>query len=296
MTQTFDTTAPGKLKNTQLWFASIITQKIDENSRLPLHSPSGVLLEEEARDYIKPSPTLTPARRIELYGQQYWWRLLNILHETYPLVTRLFGYYEFNYTLGIPYLHAYPPNTWSLNALGDHFVEWIRAEYHNNDKKLVQSAAELDLGHHNCFITKRLKALRAEDLPNPTDFSSLLTRPLYLHPCMQLFQFDFDLLSYRLEFLKEEPEYWMEHDFPVLDHTKTNLVIFRNTHNHIAWNTISEAEIKLLACFGKGSTINDACDWLEQQETAIFEEAEEHLHVWLQSWIIKQWLTLERPD
>jgi hypothetical protein len=296
MTQKFDSAAPGKLKKTQLWFAGIITQRIDEDSRIPPCAPSGTPIEEEACIFIKPSPTLRPAQRIELYSQQYWWRLLSILHDTYPFVTRLFGHHDFNQTLGIPYLMAYPPNTWSLNALGNNLPQWIFDNYHNSDKKLVQNAAELDFGFHDCFVAPQLKPLQSEATSQLEDFSPLLTRTLYLQPSVALFQFDYDLLNFRMEFLKEPPEYWIDNNFPPLEPTPLSLVVFRNSNNHTVWNTLTEAEIKLLNCFRKGSTIEEACNWIEQQDKSIYEEAEKNLHLWIQSWIVKKWLTLERPN
>lgn len=106
---TFDAKVPFKLKKTQLWFGSIIGRPIDEDSKMNPISPAGQPIEIEACDFIRPSPTLRPAQRIQIYNQQYWWRLLSSMHETFPLVTRLFGYHDFNKIIAIPYLVKFPP-------------------------------------------------------------------------------------------------------------------------------------------------------------------------------------------
>ncbi len=290
----FDVSSPEKLKLTQLWFASIITQPIDENSRIPEIAPSGMPIEQEAWDYIKPSPTLRPSQRIEIYSQQYWWRLLNSLQEVYPLVTRLFGYHDFNSTIAIPYLKKYPPNHWSLNMLGEWLPLWIEKDYGSSDKKLVLNAAEIDYAYHENFLAKQLKPLDLQDLPDPQDFAYLLTQTLYLQPSLLLFfHFDYDIFTYRMEFLKESPEYWIEHDFPPLNPTKTAYILFRNQSWMPIWSPISLAEASLLNFFRNGATIDEACQWLENQESEIFEEAEEKLNFWIQGWIIKKWLSLE---
>lgn len=289
----FDPTSPNELKQLQLWFASIITQPLDGESRLPFLAPSGAPLEKEAWDFIRPSPTLQPGQRIELYGQQYWWRLLNILQDIYPLVTRLFGYYDFNQTIGIPYLTKYPPNHWSLGQLGEFLPQWVEEEYSASDKKLVLNAAEIDLSYHANFMAKQLKPVDLQDLPQPEDFTYLLSQTLYLQPSVLLFfHFDYDLFTYRVKFLEQEPEYWMENDFPVLNFTQTPYVLFRNLHWIPVWSPISVAEATLLNCFRNGTTLNDACQWLADQESEIFAEAEEKLHFWIQGWIIKKWLSL----
>lgn len=293
----FDSRSPQMLKQTQLWFASIITQPIDEENHIPELAPSGAPIEKEAWDYIRPSHTLRPGQRIELYSQQYWWRLLNILQDVYPLVTRLFGYHDFNSTIGIPYLNKYPPNHWSLNELGEWLPRWVEDDYHASDKKLVLNAAEIDYAYHESFLAKQLKPVDLQDLPNPEDFAYLLSQTLYLQPSLLLFfHFDYDIFTYRLEFLKESPEYWIEHDFPLLNASQTPYVLFRNPHWNSVWNTISLAEATLLNFFRGGASLDEACQWLEGQDAAISAEAEKNLHSWIQGWIIKKWLSLEKPD
>ncbi|MBA3239582.1 MAG: putative DNA-binding domain-containing protein [Parachlamydiaceae bacterium] len=287
----FDKSSPKSLKQNQLWFASVITQPIDPQSRIPHLAPSGLPIENEACLYIKPSPTLRPAQRIEIYSQQYWWRLLNTLHEIYPLVTRLFGYYDFNQEIGIPYLSKYPPTHWSLSLLGQHLSQWIQDEYLKNDKKLVFNAAELDWAYHESFLEKVLKPLALEDLPNPEDFSYLLTVPLYLQPGIRFFQFEYDLFDFRREFLHESPDYWLDHDFPVLKAVDSPVILFQGPQGNMSWETLTSAEMHLLTHFKNGSTIEKACEWLGEADEEAVEEAEQNLHLWIQNWILKKWLS-----
>lgn len=288
----FDGSSPKSLKQTQLWFAGVITQPIDSESHIPLMAPSGLPIENEACLYIRPSPTLRPAQRIEIYGQQYWWRLLNTLHEIYPLVTRLFGYHDFNQTIGIPYLTKYPPTHWSLNLLGKQLSQWVQEEYHQNDKKLILEAAELDCAFHESFLAKTLKPLALEDLPNPEDISFLLTVPLYLQPGIRFFQFEYELFDYRREFLKEEPEYWIDHDFPILKAAESPMILYQGPQGHLCWENLSVAEMMILERFKAGSKIEQACEWLQEMGEEVMEEAEQNLQHWIQNWIVRKWLSL----
>lgn len=288
----FDRSSPKSLKQNQLWFAGIITQPIDVQSHIPHLAPSGLPIEKEACLFIKPSPTLRPAQRIEIYSQQYWWRLLNTLHEIYPLVTRLFGYFDFNQKIGIPYLTKCPPTHWSLNLLGDRLSQWVQEAYHNDDKKLVVDAAELDWAYHESFLAKTLKPLALEDLPNPDDFSYLLSVPLYLQPAIRFFQFDYDLFDFRRQFLQEGPDYWVDHDFPVLKNAESPMILYQGPQGSIYWESLTLAEIQLLKQFKTGSTIEQACEWLGEVGRKDVEEAEENLHLWIQNWIVKKWLSI----
>lgn len=288
---TFDTKVPHKLKKIQSWFGSIIGRPIDEDSRMNPISPTGQPMEIEACDYIVPSPTLRPSERIQIYNQQYWWRLLNALQESFPLVTRLFGYHDFNRTIAIPYLVKYPPNHWSLNLLGSRLLQWAEEEYLNSDRQLILDAIRVDWAFGDSFCAPERPPITMETLPVKGDPSSLLECRVTLQPHIHLFHLCYDLFDFRTQFLKQEPEYWIEHDFPPLNKEKSfYFVLFRNAKGDISRKEISKAEYELLNRFSKGTTIVEACDWLETQEKAMNEEAQENMHLWFQQWIVHRWL------
>jgi hypothetical protein len=291
---TFDKDAPSKLRKTQEWFASILTSPIDEDSRMSPLSPSGDCIEEESFDYIIPSPSLRPAQRIQLYHQQYWWRLLDVLHDTAPLVARLFGYHDFNQIIGKPYLKKYPPDTWSLNCIGNLIPQWIEEEYHANDKQLVLDSAKLDIGLNIAFFAKHHKAIDAQAAGG---MNNILSQKMRLQPHVFLFDVPYDLLKFRKEMLKEEVEHWMNHDFPkLLRDQRHTFVLYRNIHNNLNCEEISSSAYRLLSLFSEGTTINDALEWLEQQDETLNTEAANNLHLWFQEWIFRQWLYVVEDD
>lgn len=290
----FDSEVPRQLKEVQQWFGCIISRAIDGNSCMDPVSPSGQPMEEEARIYIRPSPTLRPAERIQIYNQQYWWRLLNALQESFPLVTRLFGYHAFNFTIGIPYLLKYPPCHWTLNVLGDQLPQWVEESYAADDKRLIRDAALIDCAFSQSFTEAQLKPLAATDISANGDLHSLLEHTLFLQPHLHLLEMPYDLFNFRVAFIKESPDYWVEHDFPPLAKERQyHWILFRNAVNDIAWSEISPAEFGLLRLFQRGSTISQACEWIERQEPTIVDDASKNLHRWFQEWVVRQWLTLE---
>ena len=292
---TFDTAVPHLLKNTQHWFASIITRPIDEDSVMNPISPSGRPMVEEAWEHIAPSPTMQPADRIQIYNQQYWWRLMSTMHDIYPLVVRLFGYRDFNQLLAVPYLTKYPPNHWSLSYLGERFPQWIEEEYHEKDKALVLNAAKIDFAYNNSFLTGSNEGIETCNFNSEDEAARLLELPLKLQSHLHLFEFPYDLFQYRIDFLKQDPDYWVEHDFPdLIQHPKEDLycfVLYRTRGNSIAVENISTDEYKVLQRFTSGSTVDLICEWLEEQaDTALTEAASTHLNLWFQRWIASQWL------
>jgi len=291
MSLPYDPTLPKNLKKTQQWFASIITRPLLDESKMQLKSPSGILMEEEVPQFIRPSPTMQPHERIELYNQQYWWRLLSALHETYPLVTRLFGFYQFNQEIAIPYLTAYPPQHWSLSDLGTRLPKWIEESYQAKDKKLILASAQIDWAFNEGFTIGELPPMTAKDLPANGDLSQLLDKKLTLQPHIHLFKLDYDLFTFREAFIKEEGDYWIDHDFPKLPQEKDyHIILYRTVGNNAGWKEITAGEYTFLSFFKQGMSIEEACEQLENCSEEIVQEAMTNLHKWFQEWTVRSWL------
>ncbi|MEM1282790.1 MAG: DNA-binding domain-containing protein, partial [Chlamydiota bacterium] len=255
----YDETVPLALKKTQEWFASIITQPIDDNSQMEPQSPLGVPMTVEAAKYIIPSPTLEPDKRIEIYNQQYWWRLLSTLHDNFPLTTRLFGYHDFNKMVGFPYLQKYQPNHWSLNHLGDLLPKWIREDYHEEDQPLIQDSIDSDWAYVKGFFAKELPF----ELENEQE---MIEQTFYLQPCISLFKFTHRLLPFRDVMIDQEPEYWEKENFPTLEgNSNYFFVIYRDSYYNVCWLEVDEAQFLLLSRFKIGQSVIEICNWLEKQ-------------------------------
>ncbi len=286
---TFDPQVPGQLKEIQSWFGSIIGRRMDPGSCMMSVSPSGVAMSEEASIYIRPSPTLKPEQRIQIYNQQYWWRLLSIMQDNFPLVTRLFGYAEFNVTISEPYLEKYPPRHWSLNILGDRLLYWMEEEYLGDNRELVKNAAALDHAYLMCFLTSEKSPINFLDTP----LEDITEEKLSLQPHLFLFTWDYDLITLRQEMLKESPDYWVDHDFPVMNKSEQfNFVLYRNKVLNVYVERIDALEFEVLKLFQQGMSIDGFCEWIESQQASKAEKAEASLQHWFQSWTAKCWLVL----
>ena len=284
---------PCSLKTTQEWFASVITYPLGEKDAIQPYSPNGMLIAEEAARYIVPSPTLRPHQRIQIYNQQYWWRLLNTLHINFPLATRLFGRHAFNEEIGIPYLLKYPPNHWSLSVMGERLPAWILESYLEPDQTLVHHAAALDWAFTANYIATQLPKLDLVRLTQENP-ESLLDLTFYLQPHIHLFKWEYDLMTFRDSFLQQDADYWIDHRFPELPKGKTyHFILYRNAKNNPAWREITQGEYLLLDCFKKGSSMAAACEFLETQEASLYNDVAAHLQKWVQDWTQLGWLTQE---
>lgn len=294
----FDAKTPYPLKNLQQWFASIITRPIDDDNRMNPISPQGQPMEKEAANYIVPSPTLNPDQRIELYNQQYWWRILNTLQEAYPLLLRLFGYHAFNNSIAFPYVMSYPSIHWSLNYIGERLPRWIEESYHAEDKRLVLHAAQIDCAYTQSFLAAQKPSLSLENLTEIDEASGVSSQKLTLQPHVHDFKLPYDLFQFRMEMLNQDPDYWLENDFPALEHLPEgqflHFILFRTRRNQISFETLESSEAQLLTRLAQGATLDELCDWLGQHDptSQLVMDASQKLHLWFQRWSAYQWLCL----
>lgn len=279
---------PKNLKNVQHWFASIISRPIDAENRMHTISPKGYPMETEAQMYVAPSSTLTSAQRIEIYNQQYWWRLLATLHESFPFLLRLFGYHDFNQEIGFPYLSRYTPNHWSLNYLGERLPYWARRYYKAADKELIVWAIDIDYAFTRSFVAPFHKPITVQDL------EQIMEKPLYLQPHISLYTAPYPIFEFRDAMLQQEPEYWIQNDFPPLPRQGTlHYMVWRDHANNAGWLKLDPIEFKLLKQFKKGISFDAFCEWLETQPPNILKAAEENLQQWTHRWSINEWLTTQ---
>lgn len=278
---------PASLKELQTWFGAVITQPIDDDSRINPTAPSGGLIEEEAPRFINPSKTLSPYQRIEIYNQQYWWRLLSIMQENFPLATCLFGYYDFNKTIAVPYLELNPPNDWSLNTLGDTLPAWVLEHYHQEDKALVLDAVNVDLAYNLSFTAGELEGI---NVATREEGLAVLKKKVRTQPHLFLLSLSYDLIPFRSDVLKHKPDYYEENNFPKLNKKKTHIALYRTKTLNITWKEISHEEHDTLHHFQEGRSVEEFCTWLETENTPLAREAEKNLIHWFQEWTSSGWL------
>ncbi len=284
MRDNFDSSIPARLLELQHWFTNCITHPLGSTKRSSRN---------KARTYILPSSTLNPEQRVTIYQQQYWWRLLRILQNTYPALSRLFGTAVFNETIAIPYLLKYPSKTWDLNLLGRDLPKWVSKEYHEDDKTLILSMAEIDRAFEESFLAATLpplqKTLAAEDA------SKLLTQKIVFQPHVKIFQLPFHLFHLREQLLQESIEYWEAHPFPNLAQEKTyHFILYRNRRNRVVWKEIQHGAWVLIELIQDGHTLQQACSKLEKLGGIVEEEAENYLALWLHHWV-EEGLLAKKP-
>jgi hypothetical protein len=80
-----------------------------------------------AEAFIKPNDRLTAFERLQIYNQQYWWRLLGAFGEDFRGLRAVLGEARFD-KLATAYLAAHGSSSWNLRDLGQHLVAFLEAQ------------------------------------------------------------------------------------------------------------------------------------------------------------------------
>ena len=77
-----------------------------------------------ANAIIKPNDRLDSFARLQIYNQQYWWRLLGNFGDDFHGLRGVIGQRKFD-RLATAYLESYPSRSWSLRDLGEKLESFI---------------------------------------------------------------------------------------------------------------------------------------------------------------------------
>jgi hypothetical protein len=227
---------------------------------------------------------------MQIYHVGYWLRLLDALHDEYPLVTALFGTDNFDNEIGVPYLLKYPSTYWSLHALGRFLPKWVEEEYQASDRKLILTAASIDWACQQSFFVKGAPPIDLSQYMGK-NAEKILTVPIILQPHVHLFELDAHFLHFREAIMTQESDYWLEHDFPKLEKERTHyFIIFRNAHLNIEWDELHPTEYLLLKQLQTPMQIEEAIDHVQQVPNLDLDHLEEMIAFWMQKWLLRGWL------
>jgi hypothetical protein len=79
---------------------------------------------ETAARFVKPNDRLTAFERLQIYNQQYWWRILGSFREDFRGLRAVLGERKFE-RLAIAYIEACGSTSWTLRDLGQHLESFL---------------------------------------------------------------------------------------------------------------------------------------------------------------------------
>lgn len=265
------------LKQLQDWFSAVISGKMNEiNLREKgVYSNS---MQDEVRQVILPNKDLKAEERIEIYNQQYWFRLLDIMQNEYPILRHLWRIDKMNDILE-EYLVRYPSGHYSLEHLGDRFHSFLNEAYIDTDKEIILEAANYEYSFTMAFIAAQHNPVNPEKLTDEKK-ASLAKQALKLQDHVFLHRLNYDFKSYRDKIIDDDDDLYFPRLLP-----KNHYTMIYRYHNSIQETIISQGEYVLLQEFSKTASIEEAIEHTAHQ---LQEKDLESIQSWFQSWIEKE--------
>jgi hypothetical protein len=121
---------------------------------------------------------LTAVERLEIYHQQYWYRIVSALSEDFPGLSRVLGERKFDAMI-LAYLAENPSTSFTLRNLGANLVDWLRQnpKWLGAHRELAIDVARLEWAYVEAFDNAEYPAIRSEDLSEIGDDTKLSLQP-----------------------------------------------------------------------------------------------------------------------
>ena len=116
--------AETELSPLQRWMQTFIVEPGDASAAVPAANRSAGWSDLKPEDLVLPSATMTPTERLEVYRDQYLLRMEEALEIDFPTVQSYLGRDRF-FELVEEYVKVYPSRSYTLNHLGNRFVDFI---------------------------------------------------------------------------------------------------------------------------------------------------------------------------
>lgn len=165
------------LDRLQRWMQSVVVHA--GSIEQALGAPEAVREVEGAAAVIRPSKTLTPAERVEIYHAMYPLRMEEALATDYPALKHFLGGPGF-FELAQQYVRVYPSRCYTLNRLGDHMPEFLKNAAERKHQAFLVDLARLELAVTEVFDERETSALSEAGIAalKPEDWEHAVLRPV----------------------------------------------------------------------------------------------------------------------
>lgn len=117
---------PDRLADLQNLMARAVMRPLTHEENMQRDWSDGRATTEVAEQFIKPNDRLDSFERLQIYNQQYWWRLLGNFAEDFRGLHAVLSEAQFD-KLAVAYLDHFGSRSWTLRNLGSRLEEFLRA-------------------------------------------------------------------------------------------------------------------------------------------------------------------------
>lgn len=290
-------TEPRSLADLQEFMATAIMRPLSADWSMQKKWIDGSQMQAIASKYVSPGATLSSFQRLEIYNQQYWYRLLDCFEEDFTGLSAILGRRKFN-KLARSYLTSCPSRSYSLRDLGSSLVPFLER---NRELMAPNEVLALDMAR---FEWAQVIAFDERALPHLTEqqlkrADSLVMR---LQPYITLLDLNYALDDYSIALQKSrtargEASAQRKTEARVKkvalpQPSRTTLAVHR-FENQLYYKRLDPRAFVLLSSLGSGKTLGVACgDMLEwcQENDAEIDDLAGNVKDWFDNWTRLGWL------
>lgn len=240
--------AAAGLGRIQRWMQACILAEGPVEQAVATPAASAEFPAGQAASLIRPSRTLEPLERLDIYRGMYELRLLEALRVDYPGLIHFLGDDMFAELARI-YISACPSRSYTLNRLGDRLPEFVARVEGLPKPRFVEALARLELAETLVFDEEESPVVSAGDVAglDPARSERLHLRPIR---ALRAIELSYPAHLYLDAMRGGEP-------VPSLRPRATRLVVYRR--NHAVFHlSLSAPAYVLFQALARGETLGEA--------------------------------------
>jgi hypothetical protein len=241
---------PANLRDLQAWMQHAITHP---------HGMHSAASADEIAKRIGSSQRQSAQDRLEIYHRAYFARLIEVLHEMFPVLLHALEAQTFD-ALALAYLEQHPPQSYTLNRLADRFVDFLqRTRPPRNSDSPDWADFMIDLARMEVAVEEVFDGPGSEQAPAfdaaflmqiaPESASELR---LPLAPSVRLLEFEFPISDYYAAVRGGES--------PALPAPERSWLCLYRRDYIVRRLSLSEAQFALLTALYEGDTLGAALE------------------------------------
>ena len=285
-----------KLDVVQRWFQAVITHADGVDGGM--HSPAAQELihldRGELEEVILRSNNLTAQKRLTIYANAYYARLVECLGECFPVFRRAVGQDVFN-GFAFEYLQHYPSRSYTLDHLGDKFVCFLKETRSEADSDVAEAETSwpdflIDLATLEWTIARVFDGpgVERENILSGADllavpaqrFSEARLVPVV---CLRLLRFRYPVNAYYTAARRVG-----DHDEVSIPEPCEELVAVSRRHYIVRRYPLTVPQHVLLQSLQEGHTVGESIAVAAEASQMDDDELAGQLHSWFRFWTAEQ--------
>ena len=250
-------------------------------------------------EFIKPNDRLTSFERLEIYNRQYWFRVLDCLHDDFPGLRAVLGPSRFH-RFSRAYLERHPSTSFTLRDLGRHLPAFLSRHraWAGRHAALAVDMARFEWAQVEAFDGLARPVVTAADLAS----ANPATLRLGLQPYVSLLALGHAVDDFALA-VKQHDATRGDASHAVGSRTaaaparrprlpgpeRVHLAVHRR-NNILHYKRLSAPAFQLLTALRQGLTVADAVRVLGKRAKA------DDVRAWFEAWSALGWFCAPSPE